>query len=83
MLQDFPRLTILYYRFLHYDGVFLPFMQTVIDKPQHCEQLESHGDFHDDSSKCSQVSVLCCRMLSHQCTFSGIYQITLMEYTAI
>jgi hypothetical protein len=54
MLQDFPRLTILYYRFFHYDTVFLPFMETVVDKPQECEKVENE-DFYD-TSKCSQVS---------------------------
>ena len=49
MLQDFPRLTILYNQFLHYDTVYLPFMKIVMDKTQHCEIDEIH------TGKCAQV----------------------------
>jgi hypothetical protein len=58
MLQDFPRLTILYYRVLYYPGVFLPFMQTVIDKPQHCEDMESLNGYPDNTLQCSQASFI-------------------------
>ena len=59
MLQDFPRLTILYYRIFHYHGVFLPFMETVIDKAQRCEHVESLNDSDDsnDALRCSQEEI--------------------------
>ena len=59
MLQDFPRLTMLSYRFVWYDTVFMPFMRTVAARPQ-CQQEEYNHDDDIDSkgeSKCSsQVS---------------------------
>lgn len=79
MLQDFPRFTLLYYRTFDYDAVFLPLMQTVIDKPQHCEKVKNVEEFYDasDSTNCVKVSswlcltvwpsiLVCCVSLSYE-----------------